>query len=403
MRRKPYLFTGFDKEGYRDYLDFSEGKYLTLEKGGGEEAAHVRIPACSENREKEKTRILNGAFEERVSCDAKTGKKRAEFLKVHKRTGVWNFYGSTDIFERWNEDVWGNHINKAYFEEKYVRDILQTEPDPVLFHLFLMESEADRVIHLFDGETWDKIHQKWDEGISFILSYVYNLSGEGELLPMVPVRIGVVGETEYPVESPCSWIRSLEVEQFDSYAALLELAGEPVAEKYVNPDFEALGENILKFVRKGTESWDRLYNGIFILPEACRKLHEKLQELLPYEITGETMDFRGLVHILRLLRNATRGHGTIQEDQAAVLWNLLLYYSLMCGSFLNLKNFGLYVSDGRVFAGYENNYENGYREMSDYFMADGNVPCILWEAKKKIRRYINYFYGNYVVPDYFEV
>ena len=58
----------------------------------------------------------------------------------------------------------GNHINKAYFEEKYVRDILQTEPDPVLFHLFLMESEADRVIHLFDGETWDKIHQKWDEG-----------------------------------------------------------------------------------------------------------------------------------------------------------------------------------------------------------------------------------------------
>ena len=125
-----------------------------------------------------------------------------------------------------------------------------------------------------------------------------------------------------------------------------------------------------------------------------------MQDYLPLEISGEEMDFANLTYILKLLRNTTRAHGVIREEHVGVLWSLLLYYAMMCAMFLDLEHFSLFVSgDHKIRAGYQEGYKDGYTEMKEYFVLNKAVPCPLWEYRNGRRYYINYFFGNYVIPD----
>ena len=75
-------------------------------------------------------------------------------------------------------------------------------------------------------------------------------------------------------------------------------------------------------------------------------------------------------------------------------------YAMMCAMFLDLEHFSLFVSgDHKIRAGYQEGYKDGYTEMKEYFVLNKAVPCPLWEYRNGRRYYINYFFGNYVIPD----
>lgn len=176
---------------------------------------------------------------------------------------------------------------------------------------------------------------------------------------------------------------------------LLGAQGIPPEKSLVNPDFQSMGELILAHCPADAPIYENIHQRYVEIPVHCAELQDRLTRYLPFAIKGSRMDFGNLTRILRLLRNATRGHGFIQKDNAAVLWQLLLYYALICCRFLKLQDFRLEVSEGIVLIG----YAGDLTPLSDYFIVEHEVPCPLWELKKQKRQYINYFHGAYVVPD----
>lgn len=176
---------------------------------------------------------------------------------------------------------------------------------------------------------------------------------------------------------------------------LLGSQGIPPEKSLVNPDFQSIGELILAHCPVGSPIYENIHQRYAKIPPHCAELQDRLTRYLPFSIKGGRMDFGNLTRILRLLRNATRGHGFIQEDNAGVLWQLLLYYALICCKFLKLQDFRLEVSGRGVRIG----YADDLTFLSDYFIVENEVPCPLWEMKKQKRQYINYFHGAYVVPD----
>lgn len=480
-----WCFSGIDQAGYISYLDFYTGRYASTHRDQPLKPVYLDLPACGDTSSchafEASDRIL-------PLPDPVHEKTRRHFLRKWsaKLVTMWMFHQDTDIFDRMLTDLNCPYMTKPYWIEEYMKKILNREATPGICHDFLLET-AHCVIHLFEAPVWDRILDSRNGEIPFLREYIMELAEEGELLPGIPLKIGILGIPSQAITNPYPWMLSLEVKNFDSYEALLGWAsntstdrsrrrlgrhtkeqgkewslfarrtafyrtlleeldcpsplispnlyfsgffknlfdyddietsamaifdfleftmlcvqyyllgaqGIPPKRSLVNPDFQSIGEIILSCCPEGAPIFEAIHERYVELPAHCIELQERLTQYLPFAIQGSRMDFGNLTRILRLLRNATRGHGFIQEDNAAILWQLLLYYALICCKFLKLQDFRLDVSEDSVLIG----YADDLAPLSDYFIIQNEVPCPLWELKKQKRQYINYFHGMYVVPE----
>lgn len=480
----PYYFSGIDQAGYISYLDFSTGRYVSTHRDRPLERVFLDVPACGD-----KACHAFPVLEKAVPLpDPAAEKERVRFLRRWSANPaiVCTFYSYDHIFDPMPLHLNCPYMKKSYFEHDYAEKILHRKPTPELWHAFLLEA-ARNIVHLFDASDWNRILNYQYQVIPFLRSYIKTKAAEGELLPGTPFKIGILGTPAHTLSNPYPWILSLEIQQFDSYEALLGWAsnayaehsrrtlakntrkqgrewvlfrqrtvfyrtlldeldcpspllspnlyisgffknlfdyddietsamavfdfleftmlsvqycllgsqGIPPEKSLVNPDFQSMGELILAHCPADAPICEAIHQRYVEIPAHCTELQDRLTQYLPFAIKGGRMDFGSLTRILRLLRNATRGHGFIQEDNAGVLWQLLLYYALMCCKFLEIQDFRLEVSDGGVQGG----YADDLTLLSDYFIVEHEVPCPLWELKKQKRQYINYFHGAYVVPD----
>ncbi len=115
-------------------------------------------------------------------------------------------------------------------------------------------------------------------------------------------------------------------------------------------------------------------------------------------IKGEKLNFYGMMTILQELRNRTKGHGTISQKSGKKLRKALYYHIALLNHFLNLEEFVLEVREGVVYCG----YGNDLLPMSPYLILEDEILCVSYELRKERREYINYFQGNYTLPQLME-
>lgn len=115
-------------------------------------------------------------------------------------------------------------------------------------------------------------------------------------------------------------------------------------------------------------------------------------------ITGEKLNFYGMMTILQELRNRTKGHGTISQKSGKKLRKALYYHIALLNYFLNIEDFVFEIREGDVYCG----YGNELLEMSPYLILEDDILCVSYELRKENREFINYFQGNYTLPQIME-
>lgn len=69
----------------------------------------------------------------------------------------------------------------------------------------------------------------------------------------------------------------------------------------------------------------------------------------------------------------------------------------MLAYLLKLEEFQIEVKEDKVYAGYSG---EELLCLSPFVIGQDEVPCILHQSKRnQNREYINYFYGEYTIPD----
>ena len=486
--KKTYLFCGKDEFENRDYLDYETGTVITLDRTGKNKIDHMKISTAAGM---ESNRNLT-VERKKTHFHGEQKKAQKKFIKKYKCVPIWNFNAKGHWFDQYSEEIKNGYMTKSFFEKEYAEAILHEEVTPQLYHEFLINLEPSKIIMLYDAESWDQIQREWQYEESFESAYVRSILLEGGFVPKALNQIGVLGKTEKEVLNPYPWIRSLDIQRFDTYPAIMswavnatgfsaklnrtsrrrlkeqsqyverkntyrrileetgceslllaqniyiagffknvceyedittstmalfdfiefmtqcvqytltELTDKELKEDKVSLDLESMGQIIFEYAPKDSVLYNRVHYGSMDIPEYCRKLHKKMKEYLPYEFEGDTTDFLGMMKILRIIRNGTKAHGVIREEHVGVMWALLLYYALILGWFLDIHHFELYISGDKLEAGYTEGCQNFYIDLSEYFTIDKNVPCPIWKAEDGKRKYTNYFYGQYVVPDYVE-
>ncbi|MGN1119036.1 MAG: hypothetical protein ACI4Q4_01685 [Oscillospiraceae bacterium] len=108
------------------------------------------------------------------------------------------------------------------------------------------------------------------------------------------------------------------------------------------------------------------------------------------------IDLCGLCHLIDIVRNKTRGHGSVKEENSAIIQCFLLIAIELLHDFLSIKSFNLYVENNAVFAGYgAEKYD-----CSKIIYAKDGLPCIPIRMQGENKEYINFFKGKYIVPDF---
>ncbi|MBR6695135.1 MAG: hypothetical protein IKL70_01810 [Oscillospiraceae bacterium] len=113
----------------------------------------------------------------------------------------------------------------------------------------------------------------------------------------------------------------------------------------------------------------------------------------------DELDLCGLCQIIDIIRNKTRGHGSVKEENSNILKGFLLFATELLHDFLNIKEFNIFIENNTVFTGYK---DERY-DCSGVIFAKDNLPCIPIRVQNGKKEYINFFSGRYIVPDFVEV
>lgn len=221
-RGKLYLFNGIDGQGCRDYLNYETGNFLTLEPGGEKELAKAPVLPCRE--QSGDVPVMEQARSRRELDEKQQAAKKA-FLHKYRRAFLLETIADADTNTRLMADIQQNCVTKEYFKREYAGAILGVEPDGRDLHDFLLELGSRRVVHLMTGAGWDRWNQFWHAPMNSNIGYLLYMMASGEWIPRAPVKIGILGPSETPLVNKAPWIRSLEIQRFDSYPALLSWAG----------------------------------------------------------------------------------------------------------------------------------------------------------------------------------
>lgn len=126
-----------------------------------------------------------------------------------------------------------------------------------------------------------------------------------------------------------------------------------------------------------------------------QKLHQEVGRYFDLDIQGAELNLFGMLRILQEVRNHTRGHGVIAGRGGLALWDLLFQDIILLELYLRTGEFRWELRDGQVFCG----YGDGLLPMEPYMIAQDGVPCLLFEQRRGQREYINYFTGEYSIPE----
>lgn len=168
-------------------------------------------------------------------------------------------------------------------------------------------------------------------------------------------------------------------------------------EKLVDDNLQFMGEKIFELVTKE----DCIYRYVTTPVDVNVTLQNALLilgEYFPICAKGEKVTFLGLCTLLRVIRNQTRGHGSIREEISQPLWFSLYVLLVILGEMLRVQDFQIEVTeDGKILTGYFS--EKMLYPMENYGYTKNGFPCILYGCSKNGREYINYFQGDIIVPE----
>ena len=180
-----------------------------------------------------------------------------------------------------------------------------------------------------------------------------------------------------------------------------------------SPDFQTMCERILANTAPDSPLYARVRQRTFPVPPNLRRQLEALRETLPFDFDGSEIDFPGLGRLLRTLRNSTRGHGILSARNSAVLWVILLYAAVMMGEFLDLRELFIvpktdpapdaYGIEGTGLIwryGIDAKTEHMLPDNNLYFLVRDGLPCPLHGYTSGRPRYLNYFTGTFVTPEF---
>lgn len=126
-----------------------------------------------------------------------------------------------------------------------------------------------------------------------------------------------------------------------------------------------------------------------------------IRNMFGWEITSDNMDFSSLVYMLRLMRNALRGHGAITKDNEEIMWFSCYVFFVILGDMLKVYDFNIDIENGMVYAYYTDDEYRYY--LGEYVKYVSGMPCPIYEVDKKkngelVERYMNYWRGDLWTP-----
>lgn len=163
------------------------------------------------------------------------------------------------------------------------------------------------------------------------------------------------------------------------------------------PKYLELTEDLLEMTKE-CDSFIRIQDEIIDINFDLECTYSWFNDKYGLNIKGEKLNFYGMMTILQELRNRTKGHGTISQKSGKKLRKSLYYHIALLNKFLNLEEFVLEVREGEVYCG----YGNDLLPMSPYLILEDDILCVSYELRKEKREYINYFQGNYTLPQFME-
>ena len=147
-----------------------------------------------------------------------------------------------------------------------------------------------------------------------------------------------------------------------------------------------------------TKPEDAIYESLHTRRIPCKipNVLQELQEVLRAEFKGEEYSFFGMCAFLYYVRNKTRGHGSVQEDNCYLLWVLAVEISLALGQFLCLDRFRLQICEDKVMAG----WDKDLTDLTPFLIPQNGQFSIAFDASKKQKvSFIDYFGGEIIVPE----
>lgn len=179
----------------------------------------------------------------------------------------------------------------------------------------------------------------------------------------------------------------------NNFSMDLQLIGDNIYELAANDITCPIYETVVKTCVKTNAV---LKNAIFIL-----------KDFLFMEFNSAEMDFSGLVEVLRLFRNATKGHGAITEENQQQIWYALYVLLVILGDMLRIYSFQIKFEKDNIYINYEEDDILYYA--NDYVKDHNGLPCPLYEATIKRnkenseqlllnQKYINYWDGTIWKP-----
>ena len=162
-------------------------------------------------------------------------------------------------------------------------------------------------------------------------------------------------------------------------------------------DIQSLGDGIVELLDKNDCIYETAVEKSVPVKDSLENALLILEKYFPIRCEGDTMNFQGLVYLLRVVRNQTRGHGSIQDTIVEPLWYALYVLCVQLNDMLQVYNLELRIQNNKVFLGYTK--EKQLYDLDEYAIVSSDMPCPLYEIKKGKKEYINYFKGNFIIPD----
>jgi len=167
-------------------------------------------------------------------------------------------------------------------------------------------------------------------------------------------------------------------------------------ERLVNDDIQFMGDEIVKLLDEEDCLYETVIQKTVPINDTVENALTILSNYYPLKFEGNEINFSGLMYLIRILRNQTRGHGAIQDAIVDPLWYALYVLFVLFSSMLQVYNFEIQVREDSILTGYS---EDGWVfPMGEYGMISSNMPCPLYHIKNSKKEYINYFKGDIIVP-----
>lgn len=173
-------------------------------------------------------------------------------------------------------------------------------------------------------------------------------------------------------------------------------------DKLIEGNFSYLARFIINNSKSLPSGHKKLRHHEFANSPLLQMYLKNLQCYLYISFEGERVNFPGLISLIQVLRNKFVAHGVINEFNASTVWGILFYASVMFNNFLDINEFQLIEGEQGYKIGYGNDLVDGGKLLIN---KDG-YPCIASMRKKNKANtiiYVNYFNGELILPDYFDM